>query len=147
MRKISIECASANDIMAIENLECEYGKEIYSQKEIEKMLNMPIYKIFVAKDENDFVIAYLCATCIFEDCELLKIIVSQNYRNCGVGKLLLEKLIDVAKKSGCTNITLEVRNSNDVAISFYEKNGFRFEYKRDKYYGNEDAKIYRLSLS
>ena len=56
--------------------------------------------------------------------------------------MLLSFYLELAKMSGVKNVSLEVRASNNVAISLYEKNGFKFSHKREKYYKNgEDALV------
>lgn len=49
------------------------------------------------------------------------IVVSQSYRGKGLGKELINKLIQNAKKEGCYKVTLSCEKSN---IGFYEKIGF-----------------------
>ena len=46
------------------------------------------------------------------------------FRGSGVGKQILKKLIDLAKSQGAQSIIL---HSQEAAIPFYEKQGFRVE--------------------
>ncbi|OCQ23566.1 hypothetical protein A7985_06390 [Pseudoalteromonas luteoviolacea] len=55
--------------------------------------------------------------------EIRALFVHPNYRGCGVGQTLLEKLQSVGQRT----ISLNVANSNSTAINLYVKNGFRFE--------------------
>lgn len=66
-----------------------------------------------------------------------------NYRQRGLGELLLTSLIDIAYGIGARQVTLEVRVSNDVAQSLYRKYGFHEEGIRRRYYSDnqEDALI------
>jgi len=51
--------------------------------------------------------------------------VDKNYRHLGIGSILLEKLITIAKKNKLKEITLEVRASNVSAQKLYEKYSFK----------------------
>jgi len=78
---------------------------------------------------------------------ILSIAIGKKYQRRGFGSRLLSKLINVLKSKGCTGVVLEVRVSNNVAHSFYQKLGFR-EVKRSRrfYDDDEDALIMALNL-
>jgi len=59
-----------------------------------------------------------------EGIEIERIYVDQLLKGKGIGKLLLEKTIQVAMESGAKYIWLGVWENNTSAIGFYEKNGF-----------------------
>ena len=46
---------------------------------------------------------------------------------------------DYVENNNCSNITLEVRKSNIIAINIYKKFKFKVIAERKNYYGNEDA--------
>lgn len=48
-------------------------------------------------------------------------------------------LIDLASKSGCKKINLEVNEKNIIAINLYKKFGFEQVGLRKKYYNDQDA--------
>jgi putative acetyltransferase len=66
-------------------------------------------------------------------CELVKLYVSKNFRNRGLGKILLEKCIKEAKEDGFKKMYLESMPELVDAIALYAKNGF---YKIRKPMGN-----------
>ncbi len=49
------------------------------------------------------------------------IVVNDCYRNLGIGKLLMEELIDIGKKGDFDSIELMVWNKNNEAINLYKK--------------------------
>lgn len=49
----------------------------------------------------------------------------QEYCNCGIGKIMLQTVLDAAKDVGYEQAELEVISDNDKAISLYEKLGFK----------------------
>ncbi len=59
-----------------------------------------------------------------EGMEIERIYVSKDYLGKEVGKLLMEKAIQVAQSAGVNYVWLGVWEENSRAISFYQKNGF-----------------------
>ena len=60
------------------------------------------------------------------------VVVDQNKRNLGIGKTLIQYLINIAENIGCYKIIL---NSNEKNINFYQKCGFvQKEYQMVKYF-------------
>lgn len=82
---------------------------------------------------------FLSYSLIYERIEINYIWVDSLYRRKGIGESLLHYLEKISKDKNIENISLEVRCSNESAISFYLKNGFHIAAKRDKYYENEDG--------
>ena len=70
------------------------------------------------------------------------IAVDPDHRGEGVGSTLLERALEVLDDEGAGSVKLEVRATNDGAISLYRE--FDFEHRRTipNYYGNgEDALV------
>lgn len=61
--------------------------------------------------------------------ELEKIYVLPEYKGMGIGKQALSAIIQDTSKSGKEHIFLSVIDSNESAITFYEKLGFKFHSK------------------
>jgi len=61
------------------------------------------------------------------------IFISADYRHKGIGKMLMNELIKIAKKKKCGRMEWCVLDWNKSAINFYEKLGSR-ELKEWKYY-------------
>tara|TARA_B100001750_G_scaffold71875_1_gene57377 strand:+ start:831 stop:1532 length:702 start_codon:yes stop_codon:yes gene_type:complete len=78
-----------------------------------------------------------------DEAHITTIAVKKDWRGQGLGELLLSGAIDNAINQGSRVVTLEVRISNDSAISLYQKYGFRRVGTRKKYYtdNGEDAAI------
>lgn len=66
----------------------------------------------------------------YDEGHIMTINVDKNYRKHGIGSILLEKLILIAKKEDLKVVTLEVRSSNYEAQKLYKK--YSFEVVRDK---------------
>jgi len=86
------------------------------------------------------VIGYLLTLWVMNEIHLLNIAVQADMRCRGVGRQLMAFLLQKAHAQGIRIISLEVRVSNQVAIEFYQKAGFRCSYRRKSYYDDgEDA--------
>ena len=105
----------------------------YSDEELIKIIGNDDSPIFVATDENDYILGY--AFCIFEeikDSVLLKdkktlyiddICVDENSRGKHVGQSLYDFVENFAEEKGFDNITLNVWSFNESAYKFYENCG------------------------
>ena len=71
------------------------------------------------------------------------------YRKCGMGHRLMKEMIRMCVEDNVEKIFLEVRESNDTAISMYESLGFDEISRRKDYYKKptEDAVIMELKCS
>lgn len=94
-------------------------------------------KIEYVVDGNS--VGYLEYSLIYDRMEIDNFLVSDNYRNQGIGTKLMAHLVSLAISYHVVNITLEVRMSNAVAINLYKKFGFREVAIRKYYYGDEDG--------
>jgi len=56
--------------------------------------------------------------------EIERIYLAREFQGKGLGKALINKVVELATSSGKTYLWLGVWEKNDKAISFYKKNGF-----------------------
>lgn len=84
-----------------------------------------------------------CFWQILEEAHITLLAIHPDYQGQGLGKLLLYSLLEDAVKRKLERATLEVRESNQVALSLYKKFGFRIAGRRKKYYPDteEDALV------
>ena len=94
-------------------------------------------------DDNGIKGVLVCSK-IYDRLEIDYIIVDKSYRRLGIASKLLKYMEDENK--GVLNITLEVRESNALAISFYKKNGFVIEAVRKNYYKDENGLLMMKKL-
>jgi len=99
--------------------------------------------------ENQMIAAFLVARAAADEWELENIAVAENTRRRGLGSVILNELLQMARNEKKHAVFLEVRESNMAARLFYEKLAFEKAGRRRGYYAspNEDAIVYRLSLS
>ncbi len=99
-------------------------------------------RFFVCEKEGE-VLGYVGLSAILDEGYITNIAVFPEYRKMGVGSAILQYLFNFAKENSLSFISLEVRVSNNSAISLYEKFGFKTEGRRKNFYTapNEDALI------
>ena len=98
----------------------------------------------VAKINNE-IVGFAGMKIIFDEADIMNVVIKKNMRNFGIGFCVLEKLIYIAKEKGIKKLTLEVNFNNLAAIHLYEKLGFEKIAIRNKYYDNvDDAVIMQL---
>jgi ribosomal-protein-alanine N-acetyltransferase len=107
----------------------------------------------VCHDEADreSIIGFAIVSTVLDESSLLNICVSPDFQNRGIGRYLLDFLLDKARTQGMLTCFLEVRASNKKAMALYESAGFQQVSRRADYYplliGREDGLVYSLSLS
>lgn len=72
---------------------------------------------------------------------ILNIAVDEGWRNRGIGTRLIEEIENRFRRMGATRVTLEVRESNATARSFYLRRDFAEIGRVRAYYPDEDAVI------
>jgi len=99
-------------------------------------------------ERDGHVIGYLCAVLVADEAHLGNLAVRPSDQRSGVGQLLLDDLLRAATRHGVARLTLEVRESNDIARNFYHKNEFIDVAIRKNYYRSpvEDAIVMLLGL-
>lgn len=84
------------------------------------------------------------------EAHILNICIRADLRGQGVGRRLMNYLLDQATEAYMQDVFLEVRPSNGAAMSLYESLGFTRVGLRKAYYqatgGREDALVYKLPL-
>jgi len=140
-----IKKLTSDDIDYIEqifNLENEIFKNsAFNKGYIETLIkgNNSFVYVYLIEDK---ICGYLMVLDSIDVYEILAIATVEEYRNKGIAQELLDKI-------KTKDIFLEVRESNQVAISFYKKNKFKEISVRKNYYSepNENAIIMKLEVN
>jgi [ribosomal protein S18]-alanine N-acetyltransferase len=100
--------------------------------------------------EQEKIIGYALLMMVLDEAHLLNLSIAKSHQKQGLGRLLLEHMLKIAKNHHATNMFLEVRPSNISAITLYENIGFNEMAIRRGYYpaanGREDAVLMGLAL-
>ena len=107
----------------------KYDKKVY-KKVWKSCLKSDYYKGFVAI-ANGEIIGYIDVI-FYHDIghggklgQIQNLVVSEEYRKRGVGKLLIRSVIEFARKEKFLELHVSTRFENEEAIRLYEKMGFK----------------------
>ena len=99
---------------------------------------------------DDSIIGYAILMMVLDEAHLLNISVASSHKGQGLGRHLLDHMMQIGRKKGGLNMFLEVRPSNIAAITLYESIGFNEMGVRPGYYpahnGRENAVLMGVAL-
>jgi ribosomal-protein-alanine N-acetyltransferase len=145
--KAVIRPMTESDLDVVSSMEKESYSDFWSRHSFEEELENE-HAVAVVMEETTGVVGYAVAVIALDEADLVKITVSEKERAKGYGKKLLESMKEILAGKGVTDIILEVRISNEAAITLYEHAGFVKEGIRPGFYSNpsEDAALYRFRM-
>lgn len=103
-------------------------------------LASPHAHLLAARTGDGSVVGYLCLRMLFDEAEILDVAVAPAHRRSGAGRLLVAVAFATCRARSLCTLGLEVRVSNQPAITLYRQFGFVDAGIRRRYYENgEDA--------
>jgi [ribosomal protein S18]-alanine N-acetyltransferase len=140
-----MQMADLDAIMAIEPTIYPYP---WSRGNFSDSLNAG-YSCWVLQ-QNQRMIGYAVLMPVLDEAHLLNLSIAAAHQGQGLGRALLEHMLQIARRHGALNIFLEVRPSNRPALRLYENMGFNEMAVRRGYYpakdGREDAILMGMAL-
>jgi ribosomal-protein-alanine N-acetyltransferase len=138
--------ADLADVVALEQL-C-YG-DPWPRSAFSSLPANPQVFFNIARDAEGRLAGYVVGWYVLDEGELANLAVAPDRRSQGIGRLLLEAILQDAGKRGTRQLYLEVRRSNTTARQLYLSNGFEEVGLRKRYYRmpTEDALILRRTLN
>ncbi|MFA9446150.1 ribosomal protein S18-alanine N-acetyltransferase [Egicoccus sp. AB-alg6-2] len=89
---------------------------------------------------SHLIVGFAAGLLALDEGHVLDVAVATDHRRRGVGARLVDELIRRLHTRGAAAVTLEVRRSNEAALSLYRQLGFVVEGVRPRYYPDgEDA--------
>ncbi|MBP3728869.1 MAG: ribosomal protein S18-alanine N-acetyltransferase [Lachnospiraceae bacterium] len=131
MSQLMIRPGRIEDAPTLRKLEKENFTDPWSEEGLVNELASPLSYIRVAETEGR-IVAYLIATRVLDEGELLRIAVSPRDRVQGIGKQLTEAMLQ--ENPSIKVWRLDVRESNYGARKLYESLGFLPVVRRRNYY-------------
>ncbi|MCF6403584.1 GNAT family N-acetyltransferase [Chitinophaga filiformis] len=124
------------DLMAPEQLEYMIGM-MYSTASLTSQMEEKKHAFLLLYDEQRAIgFASYSTTDEPGIYKLQKIYLHGDYQGKGVGKFLLEAVIERVKAANATSLELDVKRDNKARF-FYEKQGFTILKEKDTYIGND----------
>ncbi|HPW45483.1 MAG TPA: ribosomal protein S18-alanine N-acetyltransferase [bacterium] len=110
----------------------------WSRQSYEEVVALDTVEMWVAKS-GDEVVAYMLIQRIYDEMELHTFAVKSSWRRKGIGRRMLNKMLDLARGYDVERIYLLVRHYNVSAKNLYESLGFKIIGVRKNYYQDDGA--------
>jgi [ribosomal protein S18]-alanine N-acetyltransferase len=138
----------ASDIDEVHALEKEIFFTPWSRHSFEVEVQLPFSHSYVVQAKEG-IAAYIVAWLVEDELHITNVAVNSAFRRKGLASKMLNHVLDIAIKSKCKQVNLEVRKSNEEAIRIYQKLGFQIIGVRKNYYTaeQEDALVMSLKLA
>ncbi len=106
------------------------------------------WSLWLVEERDGVAVAYVGSQSSPPEADVMNVAVSPDYRRQGIGESLMIALGEALASKGIETLTLEVRASNEAAISLYTRLGYEQVGRRPNYYMDprEDALIMRKEL-
>lgn len=140
-RKLRVE-----DAAAIAEMERIVFSDAWSEKSIIETVNQPNAVCFAAEKAGrlaGYVLAYDAAG----ELEIARIAVDKDVRRRKVGHHLMNRVVKACAEKNISKILLDVRQSNEAARAFYEKEGFETDGVRPGFYTDPEEDAVLMSRS
>lgn len=144
--KINIYKMSLTDLNSIKSVLTSDFDNFWNFETLKEELNSDFSEFFIAKNEHNQIIGFVGLKIVFDEADIMNIVVKKSLRNMGIGSYLLNYIIQFAIDKKIASISLEVNETNKFAISLYKKFGFKCISIRRKYYKDGDALIMKKIL-
>ncbi len=140
IKDIDVLPMTQNDLDAMEKTLVSDFDDFWTYNVLKGELQSENSKYLVAKLDGKIV--GFCGIKIMQDeADIMNIVVRKDFRNQGIGSILLQNLIDLSKTLDVSSITLEVMEENYPAIHLYKSFGFKQIGLRKNYYKGKNGLI------
>lgn len=140
MNELIISKMTLSDFNTLSDILISDFDDFWNENILKSELQNPFSIYIMAKLESK-IVGFAGMIDTIDQMEITNIVVKKDYRKNGIGNILLNRLISLAKENKKSEIILEVNENNISAIKLYEKNGFKKCGLRKRYYNNTDNAI------
>ena len=136
IRKMKVE-----DLHVIEEMEKILFTSPWKYEDFLYELNENAFSYNYVVEEHNEIVGYVGLWIMYDQSQITTIGVHPTYQKKGIGSMMMDKMVEESLDHHCTTMSLEVRISNEKAISLYKKKGFEIVALRKNYYedNHEDA--------
>ena len=134
---------TVEDLDGVMSVEFDSFLTPWSRTAFEEELTQNRLARYIVAAEDGNIVGYAGTWLVINEAHVTNVAVSGQHRRKGIGRLLMEKLMELARDSGMDSMTLEVRVTNAAARHLYQQMGFVEAGIRKNYYSEtkEDALI------
>lgn len=137
---IEILPMTQNDLHIIEHSLVSDFDDFWTYNVLKEELQSEKSKYFVAKLDGQ-IVGFCGIKIMLDEADIMNIVVKKDFRNQGIGSILLQNLINLSKKLDVSSLTLEVMEENFPAIHLYKNFGFKQIGLRKNYYKDKNGLI------
>lgn len=147
MKGVTIRRMRTVDLERVMQIELATFTMPWSESTFRGLLRRTDSDLLVAEVRGELA-GYTVFWAVTDQGELGNVAVAAEFRGKGIGRLLVDAVLDVATERGVREIFLEVRKSNAGAQNLYKTFGFYEVGKRKNYYLEpvEDALVMKVDL-
>ena len=133
----------AEDLDAVMAVEQGSFHTPWSRSAFEEELSQNRLARYLVAIDGETIVGYAGTWLVINEAHVTNVAVHNNRRREGIGRLLMDALMNMAREEGMESMTLEVRVSNEAARALYHQLGFVSAGIRKNYYSEtkEDALI------
>ena len=134
MSDLIIRRMRLEDCPQVHGIEEQVFPTPWSLRDFEKEMTVNRCARYLVAEEDGRIVGFAGAWMILEESHMTNIAVLPEYRGRGIGRRLMEALMQYASNLGVSYMTLEVRAGNKKAQALYTSLGFIRVSVRKKYY-------------
>ena len=141
---MNLHSAQLDDLPDLLSIESASFVQPWSKTAFLYELSKTIPSLYVIRREPFTpILGYICFWVVADEIQLLNLAVHPDCRRLGLGRFLMNFLLEQAREKRELKVFLEVRSANQAAIALYNSLGFRVLYRRPGYYTpeKEDALV------
>ncbi len=142
--KIFIRQMQLNDLTDVATIERSVQLIPWSKQKFLDCLHADYYCYVLCCDKKTS--GYAILSTVLDEAEMLIIAIDKQFQGQGLGRYLLQYIVNVCQQKEITQLLLEVAETNSQAINFYEQFGFQQYHIRKKYYKTKDEDVDALLM-
>lgn len=150
MLNVTVRKATREDLPAILEIEkltfvSPWGeKDFIYELEQNPVSNLWVVELELPEQRLKSVLGFCDYWNTFDSATICKIAVHPEMQRHDLGSAMMDEILNDCSRKKTLTITLEVRVSNNKAISFYKKHGFQQVVIKPHYYDNGEDAIYMM---
>jgi len=145
LSSIEIRKMAESDLEKVLKIERECFSDPWSENAFRSDLKNELASLIVAEFEKT-IVGFSNLYIVAGEIQIGNFAVATGFRNRGVGKKLMERVVETAKDNNCGQLILEVRKSNTPAIDLYKSYGFVETGMRKDYYNNPNESAILMTM-
>ncbi len=148
VEEISIRGMKIGDLKRVMEIERSSFPSPWSRRAYYNELTANPYAYYYVALKKEQIVSYLGSWLMLTDAHITTLAVDSSFRRKGLARIFLTVYLERVYLAGVKRITLEVRDSNRVAINLYSSMGFVHIGVRSNYYrdNKEDALLFGLEI-